>query len=88
MAAEPACFHVEVLVTPRPGVRDPQGEAVQEALRNLGHGAVEVGCVGRVLRLSVPAASQDAAWATVRRMCDELLVNPNLETYELRARSS
>lgn len=87
-AADPALIPVEVIVTPRPGVRDPQGEAVQEALRNLGHGPVEVGCVGRVLRLSVPAPDEQAARAAVSRMCDELLVNPNLETYEVRVRAA
>jgi phosphoribosylformylglycinamidine synthase PurS subunit len=77
-------FNVELIVTPRPGVRDPQGEAVQEALRSLGHAAVEVGCVGRVLRLRLSAPSSEAARTAAARMCDELLVNPSLETYELR----
>lgn len=83
-----ALVPVEVIVTPRPGVRDPQGEAVEEALRNLGHGPVEVSCVGRVLRLSVPATGEQDARQTVSRMCDELLVNPNLETYEVRVRTA
>lgn len=77
-------FEVELIVTPRPGVRDPQGEAVEEALRNLGHERVAVGCVGRVLRLRIAAEGADAARRIACGMCDELLVNPSLETYELR----
>jgi len=77
-------FDVELVVTPRQGVRDPQGEAVQEALHNLGHDQVEVGCVGRVLRLRVPAPDRKAVTSMVESMCEELLVNPCLETFHLR----
>lgn len=77
-------YSIELIVTPRPGVRDPQGEAVQDTLHNLGYSGVEVGGVGRVLRLRVPAENLEAARQMAIRMCEELLVNPCLETFQLR----
>lgn len=82
-------FTAELIVTPRPGVRDPQAEAVTEALQGLyPHGAATVGCVGRYLRLQLAATDAVAARAQVEQMCRELLVNPNLESFELRVLAS
>lgn len=81
-------FTAELIVTPRRGVRDPQAEAVTEALQGLfSHpqaGAPQVSCVGRYLRLQLLAADPASARAEVEKMCRELLVNPNLESFELR----
>ena len=79
-------FTAELIVTPRPGVRDPQAEAVTEALQDLypQRAAATVRCVGRYLRLQLAAADAEAARAQVEQMCRELLVNPNLESFELR----
>ncbi len=76
-------FRVDLTVRPRPGVRDPQGEAVEEALGGLGFTGHKVHSVGRVLRLDVQADSAERAKAQVEEMCRRLLVNPNLETYEI-----
>ena len=76
-------FKVELVVRPRKGVRDPQGGAVEEALRGLGYDGLNVHCVGRYLQLDLEADSEAAAREVAEDMCKRLLVNPNLETYEL-----
>jgi phosphoribosylformylglycinamidine synthase len=88
---EDKLYTVELIVTPRPGVRDPQAEAVSEALQVLslpGETSTQVACVGRYLRLEVAAADAVAAQARVEQMCRKLLVNPNLETFQLRIEAS
>jgi phosphoribosylformylglycinamidine synthase PurS subunit len=74
-----------VLVRPKEGILDPQGEAVQGSLRKLGFSVGQVR-VGRVIDVEVEAPG-DAARAEVERMCRELLTNPLIESYEIRLES-
>jgi len=74
---------VDLIVRPRAGVRDPQGEAVEEALRGIGYDRLKVHGVGRTLRMELDTRSEAEAKAMAEDMCKKLLVNPNLETYEL-----
>jgi phosphoribosylformylglycinamidine synthase len=71
-----------VLVRPKGGILDPQGEAVERALRQLGF-TVGNARVGRVIDLEVDAASADEARLEVAKMCDRLLANPLIESYEI-----
>jgi phosphoribosylformylglycinamidine synthase len=71
-----------VLVRPKPGILDPQGEAVESSLRQLGFSVGEAR-VGRVVDLEVDAADKTAARAEVERMCQQLLTNPLIESYEI-----
>ena len=71
-----------VLVRPKPGILDPQGEAVQSSLRHLGF-AVEEARVGRVVDLELEGGSPDEARAELERMCEQLLANPLIESYEI-----
>ena len=71
-----------VLVRPKPGILDPQGEAVESSLRQLGFSVGEAR-VGRVVDLEVDAADETAARAEVERMCEQLLTNPLIESYEI-----
>ena len=75
-----------VLVRPKSGILDPQGEAVESSLRQLGF---DVGAarVGRVVDLEIDAASADDARAAVERMCEQLLANPLIESYEIEVRA-
>ena len=75
-------YRAHLQVRLRQGVLDPAGQAVGHALRDLGFPARDVG-VGKLLELTVEAASPEAAEAEVRRMAAELLVNPVLEDYAL-----
>jgi phosphoribosylformylglycinamidine synthase len=71
-----------VLVRPKAGILDPQGEAVESSLRHLGFD-VRDARVGRVIDLVVEASGPDEARASVERMCEELLANPLIESYEI-----
>jgi phosphoribosylformylglycinamidine synthase PurS subunit len=71
-----------VLVRPKPGILDPQGEAVQSSLRHLGF-TVEEARVGRVVDLQLEGQSPDEARAELERMCEQLLANPLIESYEI-----
>jgi phosphoribosylformylglycinamidine synthase PurS subunit len=71
-----------VLVRPKAGILDPQGQAVESSLRQLGF-AVGEARVGRVVDLEVHAAAPEQARAEVERMCEELLANPLIESYEI-----
>jgi phosphoribosylformylglycinamidine synthase subunit PurS len=71
-----------VLVRPKHGILDPQGQAVESSLRQLGF-AVDEARIGRVVDLEVSAADPDAARAEVERMCEQLLANPLIESYEI-----
>jgi phosphoribosylformylglycinamidine synthase subunit PurS len=71
-----------VLVRPKAGIVDPQGEAVESSLRQLGFPVGEAR-VGRVIDLDVDAATADEARNEIERMCERLLANPLIESYEI-----
>jgi len=71
-----------VLVRPKPGILDPQGDAVESALAHLGF-AVSNARVGKVVDLEVTATDPVAARAQVEKMCEQLLANPLIESYEI-----
>ena len=71
-----------VLVRPKDGILDPQGQAVEGSLRKLGF-AVSDARVGRLVDLEVDAADPDEARAQVERMCAELLANPLIKSVEI-----
>jgi phosphoribosylformylglycinamidine synthase subunit PurS len=71
-----------VLVRPKNGILDPQGEAVSSALGHLGF-AVSDARVGKVIDLEVDAADRAEARAQVEKMCERLLANPLIESYEI-----
>jgi len=71
-----------VLVRPKHGILDPQGQAVESSLRQLGF-AVDEARIGRVVDLEVAATDAAAARAEVERMCEQLLANPLIESYEI-----
>jgi phosphoribosylformylglycinamidine synthase len=71
-----------VLVRPKQGILDPQGEAVETALEHLGF-SVSQARVGKVVDIEVDAASADEARAQVEKMCEQLLANPLMESYEV-----
>ena len=71
-----------VLVRPKHGILDPQGQAVEESLRHLGFSVAEAR-VGRIVDLELDAADPVQARAEVERMCDQLLANPLIESYEI-----
>ena len=64
-------------------VNDPQGNAVREGLRSLGHEDVRDVRIGKIVELSLEAADEAAARERVERMCHELLANPIIESFDI-----
>jgi phosphoribosylformylglycinamidine synthase len=71
-----------VLVRPKQGILDPQGQAVESSLRQLGFSVGEAR-IGRVVDLEVEESDAESARAAVERMCEQLLANPLIESYEI-----
>ena len=71
-----------VLVRPKPGILDPQGEAVGSSLRQLGFPIAEAR-VGRLVELELENDDPGKARAELERMCQQLLANPLIESYEI-----
>jgi phosphoribosylformylglycinamidine synthase subunit PurS len=76
-------YEVEVRITPRAGLLDPQGQAVEHALHALEFAAVESVRIGRLVRIRMRAPDADAARDSVDAMCRKLLANPVTEDYEI-----
>ena len=74
-----------VNVTPKPGILDPQGRAVEGSLGHLGIDGVSAVRVGRRVELTVDAADEVAARAVVERLAGELLANPLIEAYAIES---
>lgn len=70
---------VRVLIRPKAGILDPQGQTVERALPALGFEGVKNVHVGRLVELDVEDPSQVAA------MCEKLLANPLIEDYEIQS---
>jgi phosphoribosylformylglycinamidine synthase len=71
-----------VLVRPKQGILDPQGQAVESSLRQLGFAVAEAR-VGRVVDLELADDDPTAVRAELERMCEQLLANPLIESYEI-----
>jgi phosphoribosylformylglycinamidine synthase len=76
-------WRVNVRILPRTGLLDPQGQAVEHALRALDFREASNVHVGKAIALEVDAESRDKAEARVREMCDRLLANPVTEDFEI-----
>ena len=76
---------VEVAVTLKPVVNDPQGLVVRDGLRQLGFAQVRNARVGKVIALELEAASEAEARDAVVQMCEKLLRNPVIEDYHIES---
>ena len=72
-----------MLVRPKDGILDPQGEAVEGSLRKLGFAVSHVR-VGRLIDLELEAEGPKHARMQLERMCSELLANPLIESVQFR----
>jgi phosphoribosylformylglycinamidine synthase len=71
-----------VLVRPKPGILDPQGQAVESSLRHLGFDVGDAR-VGRLVDVELPIDDEAEARRQLERMCEQLLPNPLIESYEI-----
>lgn len=76
-------FTASVNVMLKEGIADPQGQTIERALPALGFTGVDEVRVGKRIRLTVDAASEEEARARVEQMCERLLSNPVIESYEV-----
>jgi len=80
-----SAFRVSVHITPRRGILDPQGKAVEGALHSLGFDGVRDVHVGRHIVIETEAATPADAKESVRAMCERLLANPVTEDFEIES---
>ena len=71
-----------ILVRPKQGILDPQGQAVEGSLRRLGF-RVEEARVGRLVDVEVDPPSRAEGRRELERMCEQLLANPRIESFEI-----
>ena len=74
-------MQVRVFVTPRKGILDPQGRAVESSLVSLGFKNVSGVKVGKYILLEVEARTANEARDEAKKMCEALLANPVIEDF-------
>ena len=75
---------IRVHVFPKDSVFDPQGNTVQTSLTSLGFSKVHQVRVGKSIDLDLQVSSKEEAKAQVDKMCEKLLVNPVIESYQIQ----
>ena len=74
---------VRVRITLKPGVLDPEGNAVQRGLSDLGYDFVSEVRTGKLIELDLATEDPDEARRQSAEMCEKLLANPVIESYEI-----
>jgi phosphoribosylformylglycinamidine synthase len=80
-------MRASILVRPKQGILDPQGDAVLRSLRKLGFD-VSSARVGRVIDIELDVDDAGEARARIERMCADLLANPLIESFEIQVDGS
>ena len=80
-------MRLTVLIRPKDGILDPQGDAVRASLTSLGFSVTDAR-IGRLVDLELDTDDEEWATAEVERMCGELLANPLIESYEVVERDA
>jgi phosphoribosylformylglycinamidine synthase len=75
-------FDITITVSLKEGLLDPEGKAMLDAIRNLGHAAESLR-TARLFRLRLDAPDVEAARARARDICERLLANPVIHTYAI-----
>lgn len=81
-------YAVQIRVTPRPGILDPEGETIGRALGALGYDGVSNVHSGRLITLRLEAEGAEAARAEAAEMCERLIANPIIEDYSVQVEES
>ena len=74
---------IMIHILPKKDILDPQGKTVLRALNNLGFDKVEEVRMGKLIKLSINSDNETESLEACKRMCDELLINPLIETYTM-----
>lgn len=75
-------MRAQIYITLKPGILDPQGQAVQHALQSLGFDHVRKVRTGKLIEMQYDGISKAEAERLTRQACDKLLANPVIEKYE------
>lgn len=78
----------EIVVMPKTGVNDPEGEAILGGLHDLGYRSVTRVRAGKQFRVEITAESEDAARVAISELSDRLLANPVIEVFEIESIAS
>ena len=81
-------FQAEVLITPREGVLDTQGKAVEKTLTHLGYKGVDEVKVGKIVKMKLEADTEQEAVKSLESMCSDLLCNDLIETFNISVREA
>lgn len=76
-------FKVDVQIMPRAQLLDPQGNAIEHALKSLGFDAVKDVRIGKALTFDVDQPDAENAQRSARAMCEKLLSNPVTEDFSV-----
>ena len=76
-------MRARVHISLKPGVLDPQGKAIGNALKGLGFAGVGEVRQGKLIELDIAGSDAAAAYAQVEDMCRQLLANPVIENYAI-----
>ncbi len=71
----------KIHVTMKPGILDPQGKAIEQALATLGYTSASNVRMGKYLELDLNETAKEKAEAQVKAMCEKLLANTIIEEY-------
>ena len=79
-------FEVEVRITLKKAIADPQGLTVKDALKSLGFASVSEVRMGKLLNIKLDAESEEDAKKKAKKMCEKLLANPIIEDFSVEAK--
>ncbi len=74
---------VQVSISRKAGLSDPEGVETRRALRDLGYDSVDAVRFGRTITVEIDATDPAAAEQAVSEMCERLLANPVIEDYRV-----
>jgi phosphoribosylformylglycinamidine synthase len=74
-------FRAEIDIMPQDALLDPQGKAVNSALKNIGLSEINEVRIGRHIRLLIESADKESAQEKVEEACKKMLANQIMETY-------
>ena len=81
-------FHAEAIITPREGVLDTQGKAVEKTLTHLGYKGLQEVRVGRIVTMRIEAENSGEAAEAVKNLRQDLLANDLIETFKISVREA
>ena len=85
MTSDQKVWTVSVIVMPKDGVNDPEGEAILGGLTDLGYGETERVRAGKRYQVQLTAASSEIARARVTSMSEQLLANPVIQSFAIES---